>query len=94
MLSLHLTTSSLIAVRGEGSEEPFLQGQGNERQSVTKLEGYVKGGLAPLHYGTIKYHAMQLLALESRLACSMTLARSASKALYLKEPNASGTPFL
>ena len=55
MLSLHLTTSSLIAVRGEGSEEPFLQGQGNERQSVTKLEGYVKGGLAPLHYGTIKY---------------------------------------
>ena len=33
----------------------MLQGQGNERQAVTELEGYVKGGLESLHYGSIKY---------------------------------------
>ena len=33
----------------------LLQGQGNERQAVTELEGYVKGGLESLHYGSIKY---------------------------------------
>ena len=59
---------------------------------MTELEGYVKGGLAPLHYGSIKYLPCYAAA-GSRLACLTTLARSASKALYLKEPNASATPF-
>ncbi|KAL0056409.1 hypothetical protein WJX82_011028 [Trebouxia sp. C0006] len=44
----------LIMVAGATSFVGQDKGQGNERQSVTKLEGYVKGGLAPLHYGTIK----------------------------------------
>ncbi|KAL3131377.1 hypothetical protein ABBQ38_007692 [Trebouxia sp. C0009 RCD-2024] len=45
----------LIMVNGATSFVGEDKGQGNDRQAVTELEGYVKGGLDSLHYGSIKY---------------------------------------
>ncbi|KAL3151520.1 hypothetical protein ABBQ38_012518 [Trebouxia sp. C0009 RCD-2024] len=45
----------LIMVNGATSFVGEDKGQGNDRQAVTELEGYVKGGLDSLHYASIKY---------------------------------------
>lgn len=76
-------------------EKLLLQGQGNERQSVTELEGYMKGGLAPLHYGSIKYLPCYAAA-GSRVTFGLfnDIGKVSFESIIFEEPNASGTPFL